>query len=115
MTETAPVPRGTLFYDGTCRYCVNRITQVGGMLAQIGVATEPFGDGANEQEMKLRWHDGRLLGGAEVLFFLARRVWWAVPLGWLEWVPGCRAMARWVYGKVAERRHCLRDGSACRI
>lgn len=115
MTETASSLGGTLYYDGTCSFCVNGVTRMSPLLSRIRVEVAPFEHGADEPEMKLRWHDGRLVGGGDVLFFLARRVWWAAPLGWLEWVPGCRRLVRWLYRKVADRRHCIGAEGACRI
>ncbi len=114
-TEPAAKPvRGTLFYDGTCGFCVGNVNRLRPHLARLGVATEPFANGAAEPEMKLRWEDGSLRGGGDVIFFLARRTWWAAPLGWLEWVPGCRWLVGKLYDAVASRRHCLSEG-VCRI
>lgn len=107
--------KGILFYDGTCRFCRDGVGRFHGALAGIGVETRPFENGAGEAEMKLRWHDGTVRGGADAAFFLARRLWWAAPLGWLEWIPGCRAVARKLYRFIADRRHCGGSGEACRI
>lgn len=113
--EAAAKPlRGTLFYDGTCGFCVGSVKRLRPHFARLGVATEPFANGAAEPEMKLRWEDGSLRGGGNVIFFLARRRWWSAPLGWLEWVPGCYWLVKKLYDAVASRRRCLGDG-VCRI
>lgn len=118
MTETTntthPKSRGTLYYDGSCRFCCAGVARFEGTLAGIGVEVSPFENGGAEPEMKLQWQDGRIRGGADAAFFLARRLWWAAPLGWLEWVPGCRWVARRLYRMIAERRHCSAN-EACRI
>lgn len=118
MTETTSATnlknRGTLYYDGTCRFCRAGVARFKGILDRIGVGVAPFENGAAEPEMKLHWQDGNVRGGADAAFFLARRLWWAAPLGWLEWVPGCRWIAHRLYRMIADRRHCSAEG-ACRI
>lgn len=105
----------TLFYDGTCRMCLENIRRLQPILKAAGVETKPFENGAIEPEMKLRLSDGRIVGGADAAFFLARRVWWLAPLGWLQWVPTCRWVARKLYEKIAANRHCMGTGGTCRI
>ncbi len=107
--------RGTLYYDGTCGFCVGGVRFFGPLLESMAVGAEAFNHGAIEPEMKLRWKDGKVRGGADAAFFLARRVWWLAPLGWLEWVPGCLGIARILYRAIAERRHCRGPAGACRI
>lgn len=119
MTETdnatEPRYRGVLFYDGTCRFCREGVRRFGRLLEAMRVEPQPFEDGASEEEMKLRWHDGTVRGGADAAFFLARRLWFTAPLGWLEWVPGCRGIAHRIYRAIASRRHCNAKDGVCRI
>lgn len=107
--------KGTLFYDDTCRLCRGGVRKLSFLLRQARVGIEAFENGAAEPEMKLRWEDGRVLGGVKVIFFLLRRVWWAAPVGWLEWVPPVRWLAGKMYENVAARRHCIGMGGTCRI
>ena len=102
--------RGTLFYNGTCGFCVGIVIRLRPRFAQLGVATEPLSNRAAESEMKLRREDGSLRGRGNVIFFLARRRWWSAPLSWLEWVPGCPWLVERLYDAVASRRRCLGDG-----
>lgn len=111
---SAKALRGTLFYDGTCGLCVGSANRLRPHFGRLGVASEPFSNGAAEFEMKLRWEDGSLRGGGNVIFFLARRMWWSAPLGCLGWVPGCRWLVGKLYDVVASRRRFLGDG-ACQI
>ncbi len=106
--------RGMLFYDGTCGFCVGNVRRLKPLLNRLRVGTCPFENGADEPEMTLEWEDGSVRGGGEVVLFLARRIWWVAPLGWMEWVPGVRRVVCRVYDAVARRRHCLSDG-VCRI
>lgn len=111
ITETGL--NGTLRYDGTCRFCIGMVNRTMWLLKLAGVAAKPFEDGAGEAEMKLEWRDGSVHGGADAAFFLARRIWWMAPLGWLEWLPGVRPVARWLYHRIAAKRHCI--NGACEI
>ena len=104
---------GTLYYDGTCGFCRTNIRRSRKTLEGIGVAVEPFENGALEPEMKLRLPNGLVHGGAEAAFYLARRIWWLAPLGYLERVPLCKFLAERIYEKIAANRHCI--GGACRI
>lgn len=106
-------PRGILYYDGTCSFCLGMVERTRGILSAAGAEPRPFESGADEPEMQLHWHDGTVLGGADAAFFLARRTWWLAPLGWSEWIPGVRRIARKLYRRVAKNRHCI--GGACRI
>lgn len=119
MTETKkfnlPETKGTLFYDGTCRFCIAGVTRFRGILKQFGIAVHPFEDGPAEPEMKLHWEDGRILGGADAAFFMARRIPYFAPLGWLEWVPGCRWIAWKLYRAIANRRSCNATDGTCSI
>jgi hypothetical protein len=61
--------------------------------------------------MKLALADGRLLAGAEAVTWLARRVWWLAPFGWILWLPGVRLLTAAAYRWFAPRRYCF--GGAC--
>lgn len=101
--------RGTLHYDGTCGLCVSKVTRLHPFLNRINVREEPLANGPNSKEIEPLWEDDSKRGGSDVLFFLARQMWWAAPLGWLEWFTGCRWLFRKAYSVVASKRHCLSD------
>lgn len=62
--------------------------------------------------MHLVLPDGRVFAGAdaapEILKLLPGKHW----LGWAFRLPGVLPLARWVYARIAERRHCLVRGHA---
>jgi len=118
MTETTNLTvkklQGTLFYDDTCHFCRRGIQQIRKPLARIAVEVQPFANGSDEKEMILRWHDGRVLGGADAAIFLARRIPWC-------WLPATfaglfpfRHLTRAIYRVIARNRHCL-GRAACKI
>lgn len=115
ITETRNDPRGILFWDDTCKFCTDGAARFRPMLNRVGIVLEPFENGALEPEMKLRWHDGTVRGGADAAFFMARRIWYLAPLGWLEWVPGCKWIAHRLYRWIARNRKCLGANGTCRI
>ena len=61
--------------------------------------------------MELVKSDGRILGGADAVVELARRVWWGWPLWVFAQAPGSRPLLRAAYRWIAARRHCL--GGTC--
>lgn len=115
MLETNDNPnlQGRLFYDGTCRFCLASIRRLAPVLRRCRVEAVPFAHGATEPEMRLRWRDGREWGGAEAFLFLAGCLWWTRPLHWLGRIPGIVPLTRWLYRRIASRRHCF--NGACRL
>jgi len=63
--------------------------------------------------MRLRLHDGTVLGGAAAVVEIAPRIWWASPLWAISRLPGAmrpmNAVSRWV----ARNRTCL--NGACSV
>ena len=76
------------------------------MRARVGLPPGPI-----PHEMKLALADGRVLGGAEAVTWLARRVWWLAPIGWVLWLPGLRTLTVLAYRWFARRRYCF--GGRC--
>jgi predicted DCC family thiol-disulfide oxidoreductase YuxK len=56
--------------------------------------------------MRLLLADGRVLGGADVVVYLARHIWWAWPLYLFAQVPGARRLLWGMYRWIAAHRHC---------
>ena len=115
MMETADSLRveGHLFFDGTCTMCRRWAERVRGILARGGVKVVLFDSGADEEEMRLNWNDGREYGGVDALILLCGRVWWAWPFFGLTHVPGVGWLLRNAYRWIAKNRHCI--GGSCAI
>ena len=68
-------------------------------LAGLGIRPDEFLD-----EVRLLTPEGRLFGGADAVLWLARQLWWAVPLSLFGRIPGVRRLLRAAYRQAAERR-----------
>ena len=110
--------QGWLFYDGDCALCRHLAARLEKILTRRGFDLAPFQvPWAREcldldlsepwVEMRLLTRDGRQLGGADAIIFLARRIWWAWPLFVIAQLPGLRPVLWAGYRWVAARRHCL--------
>ncbi len=100
---------GVLFFDGTCRICAKWAARLERWLNGKGLKVLPFEDGAAQDEMRLILNDGQELGGADVVYFLAGKLWWALPLRGLACLPGGHFLMRKIYRKIASNRYCI-DG-----
>lgn len=109
MTEktnkTVVNARPTLFYDGTCGMCTTWAKRLRPILAVQEIDTEPLNNGADQNEMILRW-DGEDFGGADAVIRLLK----AFPITYLLGVllglaPFKWGMHRW-YRYIASNRHC---------
>lgn len=111
-------PRGWVFYDGECRFCVRGATRWGDLSARRGFHWLPLQtpgttarlgmtEAALREEMKLLYADGRIVGGVDAWAVLFRSVWWLWPLGALLSLPGARWFGGVGYRWVARNRYCL--------
>jgi acetyl esterase len=115
--------RPTLIYDGECGFCRQSLDVVRRWDREHRLATIPFQDRARVADfglplpalaaaMHLVLPDGRVLAGAdaapEILRLLPGKRWMAL----LFRLPGVLPLARWIYARIAERRHCLVRGHA---
>ena len=111
----------TLIYDGECGICRQVVEwlqrwdrehrlryvpfQDEGAVARFGIALP-----ALAAAMHLVFPDGRVYAGADAVPELGKLLpgkrWWA----WGFAVPGVRPVARRVYRRIAERRHCAVRG-----
>jgi hypothetical protein len=64
-------------------------------------------------QMRLLTSEGSVLGGADAVVYLARRIWWALPLWCVSRLPRGMALLRHLYAGVAALRPC-RDGRCLR-
>lgn len=102
----------TIYFDGSCGMCSASAKRFERIVGSRGFKFAPF-EGEAPDEMKLRTRDGRMLGGADALIYIARRIWWAWPVWVISLVPGARWLMRRLYSRVARNRH--RISGACRI
>lgn len=113
---------GQLFYDSECPFCRRQVARLQrwigpGRIQYTPLASERAAErlGLPPAEMKSQMHflssDGRRFGGADALLELGRFLWWARPLAWMGRVPAITLGLRYLYRKLAERRHCF--GGSC--
>jgi predicted DCC family thiol-disulfide oxidoreductase YuxK len=113
-----------IYYDDQCQMCRGMLHRFGRTLARrrfmfvplqspgaacvLGVSADHLLD-----EMRVRFDDGTVLGGAAAVAAIARRIWWASPLWALSRVPGALPLLNVAYRWVARHRHCL--NRACEV
>ncbi len=102
---------GKVLYDGDCGMCTALAARLGPLLARRGYAFVSLEE--ESDEMRVLPEDGRPLGGADAVVFLASLYWWALPFVWAAKLPGAMSVLRAGYRWVAARRSC-RHG-ACRL
>jgi predicted DCC family thiol-disulfide oxidoreductase YuxK len=109
--------RGWIFYDGDCRSCIASAKRFERLFARRGfyftglqtpLAQEQLGLEPNAplEEMRVLTRDGRDLGGADAVIFLARQVWWAWPFHALAQLPGVHRLVDRSYRWIATHRGC---------
>jgi len=106
--------RGSIFYDGECRFCRSLARRFDPVFVRRGFDLKPFPtSGIRRSEMRVETADGGDFGGAKAVVFLARQVWWGLPLFWFSKFPGAAPLLHRLYREIAARRSCL--NGACRI
>ena len=119
-----PVRGGWVLYDGECSLCTTSAARFASLLHRYYFAVAPLQTpwmqerlqlepGKPLLEMKLLTTGGEVFGGAEALWQIARRIWWAWPLFAVSFLPGARFLLDAVYRQVAARRNCF--GGQCVI
>jgi len=114
----------TVFYDADCQICVGTVRRFRRVLARRDFEMAPLQapgvsvllgvpDEQMLTEMRLRLRDGTVVGGADAVVEIARRIWWAWPLWVLSRVPGAMRPMRAIYRWVARRRSCT--SGACNV
>lgn len=107
-----------IYYDDDCQFCRALLRRFGSTLARrrftfvplqskdagrvLGVPEDKLLD-----EMRVRFDDGAVLGGAPAVVAIARRIWWAWPVWALSRLPGVLALMGAGYRWVARNRHCV--------
>jgi predicted DCC family thiol-disulfide oxidoreductase YuxK len=120
--------RGWVLYDAECGFCLSILARVQDTLQAGGFQAEPLqspwvrerlklSDPELLREMRVLAPGGRVLGGADAVFYLAGalepRPWWARILAIAGNLPLAKPLGRWIYRWVAARRQC--HGGACSI
>jgi predicted DCC family thiol-disulfide oxidoreductase YuxK len=109
---------GWIFFDGECPVCTSLARRFRPALEARGFGLAPLQSARVRallalpeeellREMRLLTADGTVVGGAEALLHVARRIWWAWPLWALAQVPGVREQLARAYCWFATRRHCV--------
>ena len=112
-----------IYYDDECRFCRDMLRRFGRTLARRGFTFVPLqAPGAAQllgvaderllDEMRVRLDDGVVFGGASAVLAIARRIWWAWPLGVLGCLPGAMPVLDMAYRWIARNRHCLHGACA---
>jgi predicted DCC family thiol-disulfide oxidoreductase YuxK len=115
--------RGWVGFDALCPVCSALERRWNPVLAPRGFPFVPLQNptfarrlglrpGELPEEIQLVLADGRRLGGADALRFLAAQIAWLAPLAWISGFPGIRTVTNRAYAWVAENRYCL--GDTCR-
>ena len=115
--------KGWLFFDAECGFCTRLARWLEPILARRGFAVAPLQAprvgallGMQPQELlrELRFlhSDGRHCGGANAVLAVAREIWWARPLVWLDAIPGVMSLLHAAYRWVAANRSCAAVASA---
>jgi predicted DCC family thiol-disulfide oxidoreductase YuxK len=100
--------RAEVFYDAECAFCGRTARVFENVLIRRHVRLLPMQTLGTFDEMLLRFEDGTIIGGADAVVDLARRIWWGWPLFALSRVPGAMPLMRSAYRWVARHRGCAR-------
>ena len=111
ISETSNPALKVVLYDDACGMCQRTVARLRPLLEPRGFRFDPFPDGVEKIEMKLRLADGRVTGGADAVVAMAHAVWWLRPFTFLTWLPGAMPLLQRAYRKVAENRHCISGAS----
>ncbi len=109
--------RGWILYDGACPSCTasarrfDRIFRRRGFLflpLQTNWVMKRFDlePGAPLDEMRVLTAEGRDIGGADAVIFLAWQIWWAWPFAALARLPGMHKLLDRGYRWIAAHRGC---------
>ncbi|MGN6555429.1 MAG: thiol-disulfide oxidoreductase DCC family protein [Verrucomicrobiota bacterium] len=115
---------GRVCYDRDCPVCRKWAGRFTGVLERNGFAVVPLQapeiraylrlpEAELLQEMRVITADGKVIGGANALVFLAAKIPALRPFNWLAKLPGVSALLCAAYRWFARNRTC--DGEVCRL
>ena len=115
---------GWILYDGACCSCTASARRFDRILRRRGFLFLPLQTtwvmqrldlepGAPLEEMRVLTNDGRDIGGADAVIFLARQIWWTRLFAALARLPGMHNLLHRSYRWIAVHRGC--DDIACDI
>ena len=107
--------RGWILYDGACRSCTASAKRIDRIFRRHGFLFLPLQTNwimdrldldpdAPLEEMRVLTADGRDIGGADAVIFLARQIWWAWPFAALAQLPPMRKLLDQGYRWIAAHR-----------
>ena len=110
--------RGLVFFDRECRVCTSLARRFRHVLARRGFGLAALQDPRAAallnlppaellREMRVATADGKVLGGAAAIVYLARQIWWAWPLYAAARLPGASRILDAGYRWFADHRHCV--------
>src|SRR6478672_27719 len=116
--------RGWILYDGACPSCAASARRFDRIFRRRGFLFLPLQTnwimdrldlepGAPLEEMRLLTADGRRIGGADAVVFLARQIWWAWPFAALAQSPAMHKLLDRGYRWIAAHRDC--DHITCNL
>ncbi len=107
-----------MLYDGDCAFCVRWLHFWSPVLRRRGFEIDtlqaewvPDSLGMTRDEIlrdiRLLSVGGATYAGADVYLYIARRIWWAWPLGFVFSLPGFNPLIWAGYRWFAANRHCI--------
>jgi predicted DCC family thiol-disulfide oxidoreductase YuxK len=119
MTDTKGrhAARGWVFFDRDCSVCTSLARRFRRPLETRGFGLAALQDPRVQallalppedllREMRVATGDGKIYGGAEAIVYLARQIWWALPLYAAAKLPGAPRILDACYGWFADHRTC---------
>ena len=114
----------TIYYGASCGVCSAGVRRWQRLLKRRGFMFQPLQSaGAAEllhlkqaeipAEMKICTCEGRILGGADAIVHICRRIWWTWPLWVLSRLPGIMPILRKSYRLLARNRQKISE--TCRL
>ena len=109
---------GLIIYDGSCPMCQGGAARFGSLLNHYHFGLIAIQDPWVQEnidcseaemmaEMKLWTKEKTLLGGLDAYRYIAKHIWWAVPLYLISGIPGIYQLSWWVYRRIAENRQAI--------
>lgn len=114
--------RGWVFFDRDCRVCSALARRFRGTLESRGFGLAALQDPRVQalldlppaellREMRVATAEGKIYGGAAAIIYLARQIWWALPLYLSSKIPGAMPLFNAGYRWFADHRTCA--GGVC--